>query len=100
MSYQVVVRETFRGGPTARTVQENFSQSIDCKTLEDVVREMEFSTREVRSKYNVLREWVEKTDGRLTKKILFERKGRHGRLLRMITASKSLRKQTYEDSLI
>lgn len=100
MSYRVVVRENFRGGPTARTIQENFSQSINCETLEDVVREIEFSTREVRSKYKVLREWMEKDNAKVTKKILFERNGRHGRLLRSITATKRLRKQVYEDSLI
>jgi len=99
MGYEIVVRENFRGGPTART-QENFSQSINCETLEDVVREMEFSTREVRSKYKVLREWVENDNAKVTKKILFERNGRHGRLLRTITATKRLRKQVYEDSLI
>ena len=100
MSYNVVIRERFKGGPAARTVQENFSKSISCNTLREVIDEIEFSTREVRSKYKVLQEWCEMDQCKVTKKILFEREGRHGRLLRTITTSRGLRKQVHDDSLI
>lgn len=100
MSFDIVVRETFKGGPVAR-VRENYSTSVTCNSLEDVVEFMESSMEDIRRRYEVIREWKEVTGNKVIRKVLFQRPAKHGRLLRTYAVSKVVdHKPVYDDSLI
>ena len=96
MSYVVSIRETFRGGPDARTEQTNMCGIMTFTRMDQLIEYVENDISEIYSKYYVLRKTVITEQTRLACKILFERPGKHGRLLRRYEITKD-RKQYFDD---
>lgn len=82
MAYEVIIMERYKGSPIARTTQINFTTSMSCNSIEETGRILYNSLKSVREKYEVLREWSEQHDEKLSYKILFTRNGKNGRLIR------------------
>lgn len=98
MKYSVYARETFKGGPTAKE-DLNFEISAVFYNLEDVLDYME---REIKFLYTskdrrVLKELTEMEEGKVIKKFLMERVGRHGRVLRVYRIENLHVQTRYED---
>lgn len=97
MSFEVSIRETFRGAPDARTEQINMSGTFLFNNIDDVVEYIKNDMNSIYSTRHVLKKTVIVRDDRLTYKLLFERRGgKHGRLLRRYDISKH-RKQCFDD---
>lgn len=96
MSFAVSIRETFRGAPDAKTEQVNMSGTFLFNSIEDVVEYIKNDMKSIYSKRRVLKKtWIVRDDS-LTCKLLFERYGKHGRLLRRYDITKS-RRQCFDD---
>lgn len=96
MSFVVSIRETFRGAPDAKTEQVNMSGTFLFNSIGDVIEYIENDMKSIYSTRHVLKKtWIVRDDS-LTCKLLFERRGKHGRLLRRYDISKP-RRQCFDD---
>lgn len=97
MSFEVSIRETFRGAPDARTEQINISGTVIFNSIEDVIEYIRNDMKSIYSTRRVLKKtWIVRDDS-LTCKLLFERRGKHGRLLRRYDISKHRRQKRFDE---
>ena len=94
--YNVVVEETFKGGPIAKTVQLNYCGCMMFTSKDSIVEYIDAEVEKIYAKYTVLGRAIDVNENSLVYKILFERKGRHGRLLRRYIIS-PYRKQNFDE---
>ena len=88
MSFVVSITEKFRGGPNARTEQTNMSGSFTFYDKNELLDYIEKDISQIYRTKNVIRKtWLMERD-QLVCILLFERPGKHGRLLRIYTVIK------------
>lgn len=100
--YSVSVIERFRGSPDAKTENVNLSISMSFDSLEDVCAFIDNDMRTIYEVRNVLKETTILEKGKLVKQLLFERVGKHGRLIRTYTVmpNRHQHHSRYDNSLI
>lgn len=100
MAYELTMKETYKGFPTARE-KTNFAQVREFDQLDELTSEVVKSIMDIRQQFEVLREWEELNNDCVVKKVLFKRRGKPARLLRTFAVRQKINHiPKWDDSLI
>ena len=97
MSYNLIIKEGYKGGPCSRE-EINFSSSRTFDTLDQVEQSILDSLEEIQKKYYIIRRWSESNEMSVSYKILFKSGNGHGRLVRSHVIRQNIKHQNIEEN--